>query len=833
MKTTLAHANALLRAKQYAEALALYECALQERPALANIIEFNVHFAKKRLESFGEQQQGVAGEGLDLSIGQIPGDDHNSTWLLNSGDAVYSTVASHQIARNSVDPVLWESLGDDPYFLFRPEDLFSSAGGWYELKIRISSAKRITTAKLYLDHGSGFNEHDTVVVPCPRAQLASRVFRIDQLPVAVRLDPKEARGEFRLEYLHVEPLSEDRACERMLLTLATQVEEFSTMDAQGAWETIVSQAGNQGIDSLMHLLEQYGRTFSATPESIAYDAWIEDIERPSLPAPESVKLTLASLDVRPLISIVMPAYNTPETFLRACIESVMHQSYPHWELCIADDNSPKMHVRRVLQEYQQQDSRIRVVYRPENGHISRASNSALEIANGDFVALLDHDDLLPEHALYFMVLAINEHPDAMVLYSDEDKIDIRGHRFSPHFKSDWNPDLFFSQNYVSHLGVYRRELLEKIGGFRAGVEGSQDQDLMLRCLPYATSDEIIHVPRVLYHWRTVEGSTALDAGEKSYTTEAGIKALSDYFWHNGPKGVAVTAGVLPNTYRVRWPIPTPAPLVSLLIPTRDKKSLTEVAVCSILDKTNYSEFEIIILDNGSVEKETLDWFEYIQREDSRVRVIRYDHPFNYSAINNYGVQNAQGSVIGLINNDVEVISGDWLGEMVSHVCRADIGCVGAKLYYGNDTLQHGGVILGIGGVANHSHKHAPRKSPGYFARLCAIQNLSAVTAACLLVRREVYEAVGGLDEENLKVAFNDVDFCLKVREAGYRNLWTPYAELYHHESVSRGHEDTPEKQERFRKEVEFMGVKWGDALEFDPYYNPNLTRDREDFSIKG
>lgn len=484
----------------------------------------------------------------------------------------------------------------------------------------------------------------------------------------------------------------------------------------------------------------------------------------------------------------------------------------------------------MLREYEAKDPRINIVYRQQNGHISAASNSALEIAKGDFVALLDHDDVLPEHALLYMAQAISAQPETQILYSDEDKLNGRGERFDPHFKSDWNPDLFFSQNYVSHLGVYRRNLLQKIGGFRLGVEGSQDQDLLLRCLPHVQADQIVHIPRVLYHWRTIEGSTALASGEKRYTTDAGIKALRDYFAAQQP-GVEVDAGLVPNTYRVRYPIPEPAPLISLLIPTRDRRSLTETAVRSILEKSTYTNFEILILDNGSVEADALEFFREIQLEDHRVKVLAYDFPFNYSAINNFGARHAKGSVIGLINNDVEVINPEWLTEMVSQCLRPEIGCVGAKLYYSNDTVQHGGVILGIGGVGGHSHKHFPRQHPGYFSRLLLTQSLSAVTAACLLVRKEIFEKISGLDEKNLKVAFNDVDFCLEVRKAGYRNLWTPYAELYHYESISRGAEDSPEKISRFAQEVNFMKIKWGLELEHDPFYNKNLTRTHENFSL--
>nr|MBU2747606.1 glycosyltransferase family 2 protein [Acidithiobacillus montserratensis] len=737
----------------------------------------------------------------------------------------------HQIVKSASDIIQWLSQGEDPYFLLEFIDKTHLSPSWYEVQLCMHSSHKRSYAKFYFDTDAGFNETDALPIPTENGHLSRRIFRLAKVAHNIRFDPKETEGTFSIETLCFDKISEDQAKNDMLQRLISHDPDLAEMNTDDAWHLIVSGAKAVKQQPLEHLLSRYNESYISRPGTIAYEEWIETVEAASLPTPETVQATLERMANKPTISFVMPVYNTPEIYLRACIDSVLAQSYPHWELCIADDNSSLDRVREVLREYEHLDNRIRVVYRQENGHISRASNSALDIATGEYIALLDHDDALPEYALYFMALAIHENPDAQIVYSDEDKLDAKGQRFDPHFKSDWNPDLFYSQNYVSHLGVYRRDLLGRVGGFRPGVEGSQDQDLLLRCLPHVGHDQIIHIPRVLYHWRTVEGSTALASGEKSYTTDAGIRALKDHFMENGPQGIEVVAGLVPNTYRALWPIPENPPLVSLLIPTRDRKTITEVAVRSILDKSTYQNYEIIILDNGSVEPETLAWFEAIQQEDKRVKVIRYDHPFNYSAINNFGVQHAQGSLIGLVNNDVEVISPDWLTEMVRQVSRKEIGCVGAKLYYSNDTLQHGGVILGIGGVANHSHKHSKRDSPGYFARLIVTQNFSAVTAACLLVRREVYEQVEGLDEDNLKVAFNDVDFCLKVREAGYRNLWTPYAELYHHESISRGSEDTPEKQTRFRKEVEFMQSKWGDALKLDPYYSPNLTKDREDFSI--
>lgn len=592
-----------------------------------------------------------------------------------------------------------------------------------------------------------------------------------------------------------------------------------------------------GGNPLYHYLQHgqfEGRKARASGEAgdmSPYQKWIREREAPELLALDAAAVQ-ALWNAPPLISVVMPVYNTPEKYLRAAIESVKAQSYTNWELCIADDNSSDKRTGEVLRELGGTDARIRIAYRTENGHISAASNTALELANGEFVALLDHDDALPPHALFYLALALIENPEAQIVYSDEDKIDVDGRRFDPHFKPDWNPDLLLSINYVCHLGAYRRSLLEKIGGFRIGVEGSQDHDLLLRCLPHVASDQIIHIPRVLYHWRMIEGSTALASGEKSYTTDAGIRAIRDYFDSMDRCDVQVGVGLVPNTYRVKYPVPQPPPLVSLLIPTRDRIDLLEPCVQGILERTTYQNVEVLILDNQSTEPETSAFLEALCKRDRRVRVLSYDKPFNYSAINNFGVQQSVGQVIGLINNDVEVINPEWLAEMVAQVCRPEIGCVGAKLYYDDDTIQHAGVVLGIGGVAGHAHKYFPRSSSGYFGRLICTQDISAVTGACLLVRKEVYVRVGGLNERDLTVAFNDVDFCLRVQQLGLRNLWTPYAELYHHESKSRGAEDSPEKIARFKKEVAYMQQAWQGVLEHDRCYSPNLTLLHENFGLK-
>lgn len=797
-KTKLFEANYHFRTGNYATALSLYDEAIAENQDIEKIATYNKEITISRLRKKISAIQLIPVDGLQV---------------------------------DELDGSTWVSTNYDPHFELCFSGKRNLEAGWYRVSLLIETKNKKNIAKFYPNYGNGYSEASSITLPFLSKKFNSRFVYFSDNVYTLRFDPNEVKGNFKILYFDIKKETEESATRNIFSVIAKNKGEGSNLEQHELQKNIRSAAEGLNISYLEFLKQEYEKLFQHTPGQLSYEEWIENVEAATLPSAVEASLLYEQLAYKPLISVVTPTYNTDEIFLRACIDSVIAQSYPNWELCIADDASSQPHVRQILEDYAARDIRIKAVFREKNGHISHASNSALTLANGDYVALLDHDDALPEHALLFVAQAINAHPDSQVLYSDEDKIKADGQRFDPHFKSDWNPDLFYSQNYVSHLGVYKRALLEKVGGFRPGVEGSQDYDLLLRCLPHVKAQQIIHIPRVLYHWRTVEGSTALSAGEKSYTTIAGIKALTDYFANVNPE-VRIHPGLVPNTYRVHWPIPDPAPLVSLLIPTRDRCNLVEVAVRSILKKSTYTYYEILILDNGSVEPDTLSFFKQIQKEDPRVRVLRYDHPFNYSAINNFGVRHAKGEIIGLINNDIEVISPEWLSEMVSHAVRPEIGCVGAKLYYNNDTIQHAGVICSLGGVAGHSHKHFPRKHPGYFYRLTLTQTLSAVTAACLLIRRHVYEEVGGLDEEHLKVAFNDVDFCLKVGSAGYRNIWTPHAELYHYESVSRGHEDTPEKQNRFRLEIEVMKKRWGPRLMFDPYYNSNLTKSREDFSIE-
>jgi FkbM family methyltransferase len=544
---------------------------------------------------------------------------------------------------------------------------------------------------------------------------------------------------------------------------------------------------------------------------------------------EAIRRHIQELGYRPTMSVVMPVYNTPEKWLRIAIESVRNQLYPYWELCIADDASTLPHVRKVLQEYQEKDHRVKVVFRQQNGHISAASNSALTLATGEFITLLDHDDELAEHALYMVVEALNRHPDTDLIYSDEDRVDERGRRYDPYFKSDWNPDLFYSHNLISHLGAYRTSLVRRIEGFRSEFDGSQDYDLALRAIEQTSPDRIRHIPHVLYHWRAVPGSAALNPDQKEYAYDAARRAIRAHFDRRHIR-VTVTEASHYSMHRVIYPLPNPPPLVSLIIPTKDKVELLHTCVDGILHHTDYTEIELIIVDNRSEETATLTYLKELQK-DSRVRVLKYDAPYNFSAINNMAVREAHGQIIGFVNNDLKVISPGWLHEMVSHAVRPEIGGVGCKLYYPNGTIQHAGVILGLGGIAGHSHRFMKRDLPGYRGRAVVVQNLSAVTATCLLTRRAVFEEVGGFNGEDLQVAFNDVDLCLRTREKGYRILWTPYAELYHIESASREHDLTPAQHPRFERESTFMRSRWGDLLSNDPFYSPNLTLEREDSSL--
>ncbi|WP_446905044.1 glycosyltransferase [Aeromonas veronii] len=592
---------------------------------------------------------------------------------------------------------------------------------------------------------------------------------------------------------------------------------------------VLNSEGLTGVKRRISFLKKAeGVSTQIISEENSYAEWVRRYETLDKIAIDNMKQDISSLASVPKISVVMPVYNAPLKYLKEAIESVKNQLYPNWELCIADDASTDHAIRDLLESYAANDTRIKVNFRKENGHISAASNSALELATGDFIALLDNDDLLPIHALYYVAKTIVDHPDVVLIYSDEDKINDSGVRYDPYFKCELNYELLLAQNMICHLGVYKRSVLKEIGGFRLGFEGAQDYDLALRVLESIQPKQVIHIPRILYHWRAIPGSTALGADEKDYAAIAARKVISEHLVRTGRGGIVSPAPEAPSLSRVRYPLPEQLPLVSIIIPTRDRADLLGMCLDSLLAKTTYPNYEVIIVDNGSTEAATQQLFAH--QPKNKVKIIRDDTPFNYSRLNNLAVQHSEGEVICLMNNDIEILTPDWIEEMLSFSCQPDIGCVGARLWYPDGRLQHGGVILGIGGIAGHSFKYLPKGRAGYFSRAVLHQSMSAVTAACLMIRRDVWEQVNGLDE-NLMVAFNDVDFCLRVRKLGYRNVWTPYAEMNHHESASRGHETTPEKQARFLGEIQFMKERWSEELYNDPAYSKNLTLDHEDFSL--
>jgi len=530
---------------------------------------------------------------------------------------------------------------------------------------------------------------------------------------------------------------------------------------------------------------------------------------------------------KPLISIIMPVYNVDSKWIDLAIKSLHNQWYKNWELCIADDKSTKEETINYLKNIN--DDKIKIKFLEKNLNISGASNEALTLSSGEYIALMDNDDELTPDALYEVVKTINKN-NADFIYSDEDKLEMDDSYSEPHFKPDFAPDMFLSQNYISHLGVIRKSLIEKVGAWTVGLEGSQDYDLYLKVLEH--TNNIVHIPKVLYHWRKVPGSTAAEFSDKSYAQEAGVKALRNAMKRRNIQA-DVSNGKYPGTYKLDYKIIN-EPLVSIIIPFKDKPELLKMCIESILEKSTYKNFEIVGISNNSEEKETFEEMHRIKELDKRINFYEYNVPFNYSDINNYAVNNhAKGEYILLLNNDIEIISKRWIEEMLRHAQRENIGCVGAKLYYPNDTIQHAGVTMGVLTLAGHNFKHLDKNVPGYMGRESIIQNVSAVTAACLMIKKSIFDEVNGLNQEDLKIAFNDVDFCLRVQEKGYKNIYTPFCEAYHHESISRGTEDNPEKIKRFNNEVAFMQNRHKDILEKgDPFYNVNLTLTKENFEIK-
>ncbi|MCS3799956.1 glycosyltransferase [Niastella sp. OAS944] len=708
--------------------------------------------------------------------------------------------------------------GVDPFFIVQLENKGLKAG-WYWLSIEITETKdNIFAPKLFFNGGRGFNEQDVWNLPKISNNKIEGLLFFSSDVTELRFDPGTTRCSFTINEFRLRPLSKAKA-------FAIAVSDYKKRYFPNS--SYLSFFGKLMAGSLQSKKFDFRQKLSdfiynkeSSTEPNAYKKWCTLYDTISQHDVEIIKSLANDLGYKPLFSIIMPVYNAPIPFLKKAIDSVINQAYPNWELCIADDKSTNPAVKHLLEKYQTKDQRIKVIYRETNGHISHASNSALELATGEYIALLDQDDELRPHSLYMVARAINENKDLKLIYSDEDKIDESGNRFDPYFKTDWNKDLFYGQNMVNHLAVYNLSLVNKIGGFRPGYEGSQDYDLALRCVEQIQAGQIHHIPHVLYHWRATEGSTARITSNKNYAYEAALNALNDHLKRTKQNATAISN--INSSYRVKWAQPEPKPKVSIIIPTKDNLVVLSTCLESILQKTNYDNYEVLIIDNDSIEQPTYEYLKIIQNNNKRVNVLTYKNEFNFSAIVNYGVQQSNGQIVVLLNNDTEVINDDWLSELVSQCVRQEIGAVGAKLFYPNGQIQHAGIFL-CEDPGNHIYMKRDKNDPGYYNKLNLVQNYSAVTAACLAVRKELFIKVGGFDEKNLKIAYNDVDFCLKVRELGYRNLFTPFAQLIHHESLTRGSDLSEVNFQRWREEYRFMATKWKSIISNDPFYNPNLS----------
>lgn len=693
--------------------------------------------------------------------------------------------------------------------------------GWVEITSDLSGKRDPTFFLLYYRTGTGYDQTHRIWLPVGPSTGAI-LARLPDGVRGLRLDPFETDVKLRGESVTVREIGKAQ--------VAASVVAKQFRGVKGDPKALYVKL-RKGFKLLREGgIAAFRARFFSDHFTHNYQEWVRKYDTLSSDDIAKIRRHIDTLEFKPKISIVMPTYNTPEKWLRAAIESVKKQLYSNWELCIADDCSTESHVQTILEEYTRSDSRIRYVRRNQNGHIAEASNSALALAGGEFMGLLDHDDELREHALYMVVEELNRNRDIDFLYSDEDKVTSYGMRFNPHFKSDWNPELFCGQMYTCHFSVFRTSVVRAVGGFRKGFDGAQDWDLAWRVVDASDESRIRHIPHVLYHWRVIEGSTAQSTSSKPYVMAAQKRSVEEHLARTGAAAAEVEILDSISQIKVHYPVPNPAPLVSIIIPTKDQVELLSRCVDGILHETDYPAVEIIIVDNRSSDPKTLAYFEGL-RSDSRIKVITDTSPFNFSRLNNDAVKHSRGELVAFLNNDLEVIEGRWLRAMVSHAVRPGIGAVGARLLYPNGLLQHSGIILGIGGVAGHNHKGRMRHDTGYFNRAILTQNLSAVTAACMVVPRRVFDEVSGFDADQLSVAFNDVDLCLRIREKGYRIVFEPAAELYHHESASRGYETTPEKFARFEGEIEAMKSRWGSKLEVDPYYNPNLSLQTEDFAF--
>lgn len=699
-------------------------------------------------------------------------------------------------------------------------------GGWYYLEAALVRNNGSREASIRADIRGERKESITIPIPTNLRGTVREVFYLPSNVAALHWLPTAAPGFFSQSQLLLHKITLLESTLRRMHRVLIDLWRFRS-------RTPATCFGLTWWGAISNLQDAYQRTATLRIKRLIgndYSAFIalnDTLKGADICA---MRKQVPQLPLRPVISLIMPVQTPIAEFFKEALDSVCGQIYPHWELLLVGDFSADTQRLAIAKEYQNKNVQVEIISVKSGANLAATLNSALEIAQGEFVARINQHDQIPQHALFFLAREISKHPNADLIYTDDDSIDDTNKRLDPRFKPDWNPDLFFSHNYLANLTLYRRARALKLGGYRAGFEGAEDYDLSLRYLRGLPATKIRHIPRVLYHSLMLSQSMVLTPsprGEGAASHQSGKHALADYFEGSG---ITVEDGPALGLYRVKHPLPAQPPLVSIIIPTRDRVDMLNKCIESIQQKTDYNNWEMLVVDNESTEAATLAYLAEIQK-DPRIRVLRYDKQFNYSAINNFAAKHAIGEILALLNNDVEVITHDWLTEMVSHAVRAGIGAVGAKLLYSNNTVQHAGVVIGLGGVAGHGHKYIKDDDHGYCHRAVVTQNLSAVTGACFAVKKSIYEEVGGLNEVDLVIALNDIDFCLKLREAGFNNIYTPYAKLFHHESISRGHDDTAEKHALFLQELGYMKNTWGDKLKLDPAYNPNLTLEFENFSL--
>ncbi|WP_423370302.1 glycosyltransferase family 2 protein [Burkholderia sp. LMG 32019] len=687
--------------------------------------------------------------------------------------------------------------------------------GWYMLELRASAAAPSVTVRVVAVLESG--EIESFSVTTSTRHVSKRLIRLSS-PGSVSLQMESAHPSDEVTQFRLARVTGRFARSRMHRKLSA-LHPMYKLETSGASSTRQASAGPE-----RDMWRDYCQLFENPDALVDYSDWVECFDTPNSDALTRMSRHIGSFRDRPTVALAMALSRPNAAWLNATIQHVKAQIYPYWELHIVAPDMVDPEILRLLEHHALSDSRVKIL--PIADHATRRDElTHALIRSGSWIAILGQHDLLPQHALFAICETVDAVPYAELIYSDEDRIDEDGSRKDPHFKCDWNEDLFLARGTISHLSASHSRLFEAAGGWDPRPGFASNYDLALRCIGTARPNGIVHIPRILYHIRAGaqdQFDTATDADK-----HAGYLALMHHLQRTG---IAADASMTAHGYRVRYRLPEPGPMVSIIIPTRNGLSLLRQCIESILHRTTYSNYEIIVVDNGSDEREMLDYLATLSTHE-RIEIVRDDRPFNYSALNNRACARARGDYIALVNNDIEVISPDWLEEMLGQATRPEVGAVGAKLLYSDDTVQHAGVILGLSGAADHLHRGLRRHDPGYQARAAVVQSLSAVTAACLVVRKSLYVEIGGLNEASLPVAFNDIDFCLRIKSAGYRIIWTPFAELYHHESATRGEDDTPEKKRRSDGEVAYMRQHWADFMADDPAYSRNLTLDRAQCQI--